>query len=767
MDQRELFDVLIAANKVEDVRDALHQFKSNTSSDEIPFGGRANNRGAIDVGSDAARSAIERITNAHDALLELEYKKHDGKPICRSPREAASAWLNVPTKDGLAGLTTKERQDLAWNTIVRLEPGEGWQGRILSVVDKGIGVEPAKMKDTILSLNESNKIQKHYLAGTYGQGGSSTLVFSKYVLIASRAYGSDKIGFTVVHYEEPLTDDYKTGRYVYLVVNGDVLSIQAKKEDIVHGTLIRHFGYDLSNYTASIGPKSLYGSLQRVMFDPVAPIRFENKVAGWNRTIKGSRNALNGAIDQGDDSTKGPEIDYRMPMFNVSLGDYGDIGIEYWVLARPEAKDGKKISSRPSRNYVDDGKPIVLTHNGQNQDEWSGRLIKKDADLPFLQGQGRLIVHVNTDRLSPAAKRLLFASTREQSREGFVQNTIREELIRLLQADDELDRFDDEAREQSLKDKDDVAEKQMQRQVAKLLRIVGPALVDVGAAKSGGEDSIPTKRGPRGKLQPIQLNDPPTYIKILGDKDDQITFYSGQRKYLRIETDANSDYHDADDPKKSRLNIAVGDDLKVFGTSPLRGGRMRIGVQCKSEVAVNSKGGIRVELYRSGLPTLSDESDYLVIETPKPKESGKQTSFPLIKHIPVDGPEDANWAFVVASEDEDPDVRRHASGAEMKDGTLLIYYSTVFPRFVAERQRLEQQSPALVKSFIKRYELWLAVHALLVHDDQENLDEGGVDEISEKELSRQERCRLAAISAMVASQEVKSGVNTEDAEDAA
>jgi hypothetical protein len=54
------------------------------------------------------------------------------------------------------------------------------------------------MKDTILSLNESNKIQKHYLAGTYGQGGSSTLTFSKYVFIASRAHGSNQIAFTLV-----------------------------------------------------------------------------------------------------------------------------------------------------------------------------------------------------------------------------------------------------------------------------------------------------------------------------------------------------------------------------------------------------------------------------------------------------------------------------------------------------------------------------------------------------------------------------------------
>jgi hypothetical protein len=117
------------------------------------------------------------------------------------------------------------------------------------------------------------------------------------------------------------------------------------------------------------------------MFDPVSPIRFENQVAGWNRTIKGSRNALNGAVDQGDEVTTGPEIDYNVPMFNVSQGDNGDIGIECWVLARPEAKDGKKAGSKPSRNFVDDAKPIVLTHNGQNQGELSGKTTEGFAYL--------------------------------------------------------------------------------------------------------------------------------------------------------------------------------------------------------------------------------------------------------------------------------------------------------------------------------------------------------------------------------------------------
>jgi hypothetical protein len=95
-------------------------------------------------------------------------------------------------------------------------------------------------------------------------------------------------------------------------------------------------------------------------------------------------------------------------MFNVDLGDYGSIGIEYWVLARLEAAQGKK-RTKPAENFVDATKPVVLTHNGQSQGEITGRIIKdaKDgADLPFLQTQGRLVCHVNCDRLSPNAKQL-------------------------------------------------------------------------------------------------------------------------------------------------------------------------------------------------------------------------------------------------------------------------------------------------------------------------------------------------------------------------
>ena len=67
---------------------------------------------------------------------------------------------------------------------------------------------------------------------------------------------------------------------------------------------------------------------------------------------------------------------------------------------------------------------------------------------------------------------------------------------------------------------------------------------------------------------------------------------------------------------------------------------MRIGIECKAEVAVGSKGGIRVELYRPGLSALSDERDYKIVDPPKPKEEDRKAAFPRFKVIPVDGPQE-------------------------------------------------------------------------------------------------------------------------------
>jgi len=329
MQIKELFTILQTGTSVLEIDQALDIFENTHGQviQWIPIGDRENNVGTIEGSADPGRSIVERITNGIDAILEKEHEKHNGNPDCRSPKEAAFAWLEVPLQ-GLSELSPTQRRGLAQQIIVKLQAGDGKDARIIEIRDEGVGITPENMRSTILSLNESNKIQKHYVAGMYGQGGSSTFARSKYTLIASRKGTDPRVGFTVVRYMDLDPDSFKSGHYVYLTFNGSVLQIEQDFKDFKAGTQVKHFGYDLSNYSSPVGPNSLYGLLNAILFDPILPIWLDNQIHNYRRVIKGSRNALNGAVDEGDENRRGPELVHSSKMYYVSLGDWGSIGIE-------------------------------------------------------------------------------------------------------------------------------------------------------------------------------------------------------------------------------------------------------------------------------------------------------------------------------------------------------------------------------------------------------------------------------------------------------
>ena len=130
------------------------------------------------------------------------------------------------------------------------------------------------------------------------------------------------------------------------------------------------------------------------------------------------------------------------------------------------------------------------------------------------------------------------------------------------------------------------------------------------------------------------------------------------------------------------------------------------------------------------------------------------------------GPEDDDWEYICDNPD-DTQVARHASNFVMNEGKLYVYYSEAFPRFATEARRFEQQNEALAASFRARYEMWLAVHSLLMYQETQTEDTPDLPEEAAEEMGRQERVRLAIIAAMVAAQEVKSGIADADDDDAA
>lgn len=764
MNLPDLFSALIASSSPSEVESAIADFESQHTNRFawVPFGRRENNRGTIEGSADPGRSLVERLTNAIDAVLEDEHEDHGGVPDCRTPKEAASAWLNVPD-GGLSEMTPAQRRSIAQRVSMLVTSGESRSSRVVEIRDIGIGLTPAEMPSTILSLNESNKVQKHYLAGAYGQGGSSTLATSRYTVIASRREGSPTVGFTVACYQDLPPDLFKIGRYVYATLDGIVMALDIPFELFAAGTLIRHVGYDLTSYPSPLGPNSIYGLLNQALFDPVLPVWLDDyEIHGYRRVIKGSRNALNGAVDEGDAARRGPDLSHNMRMFYTNIADFGRIGIEYWVLERPTAENKK-----PSAAFVNPAKPIILTLNGQNHAELPGTLIRKDAELSYLSQ--RLICHIDSNHLSPAAKRSLFVSNREDARRGVVLDLIRQELIRALRSDDELVRLNNEARNQGQQERDQAAVQQMRAEVARLLRIQG---IDVGpnAAptpdRAGAAHDRPAgpRRPPRRPL-PLELHEPPTYIRILWEEDRPIDFYPEQRRYIRIETDANSTYHDPSNAAVSRINIfAVGDAVTFHGSTHLQGGRMRAVFQAGLAAPVGSTGTIAVELSTPGLPALTDQRNFRVVETPPARQAHQRLSLPPFRLQPVEGPEDMRWSDLGWPDN----YRLVASSSEMEEGTLVIYYSTAFPKFADQHALLERRDATLAASFVTRYEIWLAVHSLLLYRDQQEASAGKqsteTDLEAEEARERDERCRLATMASLIAVRELHAAQDPADPE---
>jgi hypothetical protein len=250
------------------------------------------------------------------------------------------------------------------------------------------------------------------------------------------------------------------------------------------------------------------------------------------------------------------------------------------------------------------------------------------------------------------------------------------------------------------------------------------------------------------------VKEPPTYIRIVAPENETIELYPEQRRYIRVETDANSNYHSPSRPNESRINVVVGgESLHLAGTTALQFGRMRLIVDCDREAKVSGTGAIQVELQRPGMPTLSDRRDVSIVHPPPAKEKKQRIQLPPFDVRPVQGPESQEWITL----DWPDNANEVASSAVREDGLLVVYYSTVFPRYLEYLRQLERKDPTLAASFTSRYEIWLAVHSLILDEDQRRQEQERPDADATAETDnseRRERCRIAMLSAMFAAREV-------------
>lgn len=257
----------------------------------IPVGRDRGNAGRIQLAGDPYNPSAERLINGMEAIIELarqvELLNNPSASSPQSPRAAVERYFKLPrldliprTRDKDARRTLEDRlREVRRLLVMRLEFDKDSKDFSVEIRDQGIGQAPERVHQTLLSLGNTDKADKPYLIGVFGQGGSSTYAASQYSVIVSRRSPqflegkADGIGWTIVRKIVPKgrRDPY----YAYLAAlpDGRVPAIELTAmtaSQFEPGTMFRHVGYDFGRQGSAVA-RTLFYALNHVLFSPVLP----------------------------------------------------------------------------------------------------------------------------------------------------------------------------------------------------------------------------------------------------------------------------------------------------------------------------------------------------------------------------------------------------------------------------------------------------------------------------------------------------------------
>ena len=632
---------LASTRTLSDANDIVAQLQKVHDFRWRAVGDREGNFGTINIGSDPGNAFIERVTNAIDGVIEREAarrlaklaKSKTVKGIPASPREAVEEWFGVPggrvanLKDLPSG--KKSRQEMADDVVIKLLDGSSKKSPTVEVRDRGIGLTASQMPNTILGLNDTNKIDKPYLAGAYGQGGSTALAFSPGgCLLVSRRHPdllpegeSDRVAVAFARYNELDPERNKNGRYEYLVgPDNKIAQLDVKEASgFEPGTCVVHFNLEIPQYSARMTQltNSFWWLLQNALFDPVLPFWVEERRSAMlgagkspdRRTIAGNYTRLM------DDGKSKVEHTNTVDVALAHSGGQTFVKVNYWVIkANPEEPGGT-----PTASYVDAFKPITYTLNGQTHDKDDRRLIADRLSLPYLAKS--LIIQVELDHLHPQARRALLSSTRDRLKQLGLIEDMREAICAALSEDEELIRLDRLRKEQLLDKHSDAERKKMRERFARLMEKfkagTDASAKGKGSDKGGRRD--PGPRGPSQPLAPLPTKSEPTFIQI-ANVSKPIPIRIDRHALLRLESDAPDGYLSSH--VHAKLTIACEPEglLELESRSDFRGGRARITVKPLEKTKAGDTGTLTVYLFTPKDKQLTAKVKFLV-EKPEPEEA--------------------------------------------------------------------------------------------------------------------------------------------------
>lgn len=604
-------------------------------------GDREGNFGTINITSNPGNALVERVTNAIDAVIERQavraLSKARPKRLPANPREAVEEWFNVragrlhhlPAVSGKDQKKGPSRQSLADQIVVRVSDSGVKKHPTIEIRDFGIGLTAAMVPKTILGLNENNKIAKPYLAGAFGQGGSTALAYSPHgSLIVTRrqpdllAPGEkDLTAVTFIRFNELNPDRNKNGRFEYLVMpSNEVPSVEMP--GFQPGTSCVHLDMQIPQFSQRTTQLtgSLWWLLQNALFDPVLPFTLEEGRASMldagkkadPRTISGNFTRL--MEDKRDKVEHGHSVDVTARHEDQEA----TVKVNYWVLRASD--DGRDV---PVSSYVDRYEPVTFTFNGQTHGTEDRRFVKDELRLPYLTDY--LIVQIELDHLSGQARRALVTSTREALKKAGLYEELLQEIASALADDEVLGELNERRKERLLSRHSEAERDKMKQRFARLMEKFRAGIDTTAAGKgASGLGRLPSKSGARASLDPLPTKDHPTFVKI-SNSQKPIPIRVDRHAVLRLESDAPDMY--LRDNRQAKLAMAFEPEglLVEVNRSDFVGGRARISLRPTERAVPGATGALSIFLFTPDEKRFSDKVKFRLLPAEEAETAGSQS----------------------------------------------------------------------------------------------------------------------------------------------
>jgi hypothetical protein len=330
------------------------------------------------------------------------------------------------------------------------------------------------------------------------------------------------------------------------------------------GTSIWHFGYVRGSWlktAAGAHQDTPAARLGRLFFSYPLPCEIRGELARGDtatgsRTVKGAYYRL---VEE--KSGKNQVVEYRTgeksETLRVEGDDYGRFSIFVFVL-----NDRKLV-----RNYVDNQHPVIITLNGQNHGEMTGKLLS-DANFPELASSS--IVEIRLDGLDEEALSNIITNSREHPKNSPFTRALVARVRDILAEDEALVEIEQRRQDEKAKQSSDALNQKITRFLAAILSdAAAEPAIESGGDAPGKAHRRTRKASPRPE---IPAADPPMVFEFLNSMP--VVIPEGAARIIKFKSDAR--------PPKYSFH---GDNPRLFAR--LDGSASRL-----AEVAISGKADI-------------------------------------------------------------------------------------------------------------------------------------------------------------------------------